>query len=113
MVHRIWSRKKAVSCRGVYTVKLYLDGSLACLKACLVTKGYSQMYSIDYKETFSPMANLTSAYLFIIHQWLLHQLDINNAFLHGILDEDVYMEKSSSFVAQVESGQVCRLSMYI
>jgi len=110
MVHRIWSRKKAVSCRGVYTVKLYPDGSLACLKACLVTKGYSQMYSIDYKETFSPMANLTSAYLFIIHQWLLHQLDINNAFLHGILDEDVYIEKSLDFVAQGESGQVCRLS---
>ena len=62
------------------------------------------MYSIDYQETFSPVAKLTFVRLLIsfvaIHHWSLRQLDIKNAFLHGIPDEDVYMEQPLGFVAQ-------------
>ena len=42
--------EKTVSCHWVYTVKLYPDGSLTCLKACLVAKAYSQIYGIHYHE---------------------------------------------------------------
>ncbi|XP_075076365.1 uncharacterized protein LOC142163017 [Nicotiana tabacum] len=43
------------------------------------------------------------------YDWPLHQLDIKNAFLHGDLQEEVYMEQPPGFVAQGECGKVCRL----
>ena len=79
--------------------------------------GYSQMFGIDYHET-SPAIKLTFVHLVILfvatHHWPLHQLDIKNAFLHGILDEKVYMKQSLGFVAQGEYGRVChrRKSLY-
>ena len=89
--------KQAVSYRWVYNVKLNPDGSLTRLKDYLVARGYSQMYDIDYQEIFSPVAKLTFIHLFILfvstHHWPLHQLDIKNAFLHCILDEEVYIKQ--------------------
>ena len=105
--------KKVIGCRWVFTVKVNLDGSVARLKACLVSKGYAQTYGVDYSDTFSSVAKLTSIQLFIslaaIHGWDLHQLDIKNVFLHGNLAEEVYMEQPPRFDAQGEIGRVCRL----
>ncbi|KAJ9544458.1 hypothetical protein OSB04_024165 [Centaurea solstitialis] len=105
--------KKAIGCKWVFTVKVNPDGSVARLKARLVAKGYAQTYGVDYSETFSPVAKVTSIRLFIslaaTYDWVLHQLDVKNAFLHGDLHEEVYMEQPPGFVAQGESGRVCRL----
>ena len=117
--NRIWNLvhlptgKKAIGCRWVFTVKVNPDGSVARLKARLVAKGYAQTYGLDYSDTFSPVAKMTSVRLFIslaaTHNWDLHQLDIKNAFLHGDLQDKVYMEQPPRFVAQGEIGKVCRL----
>jgi hypothetical protein len=105
--------KKAVGCKWVFTVKVNPDGSIARLKARLVAKGYAQTYGVDYSDTFSPVAKLASVRLFISldasQHWPLHQLDIENAFFHGDLQEEVYMEQPPSFVAQGEYGRVCHL----
>ena len=88
--------KKAIGCRWVFTMKVKIDGSIARLKARLVVKGYAQTYGVDYSNSFSPVAKLTSILLFIS---LVDQLDIKNAFLHGDLAEEVYMEQLLGFVA--------------
>ena len=88
--------KKAIGCHLVFTIKFNPDGPIAWLKACFVAKGYTQTYGMDYSDTFSPIAKMTSVQLFIsltaTYNWDLHQLDIRKAFLHGSLQEEVYME---------------------
>ena len=105
--------KKAIGCKCVFTVKTKADGTVERLKARLVAKGYAQTYGIDYSETFSPVAKLSSVRLFIsmaaTYDWELHQLDVKNAFLNGDLHEEVYMKQPPGFVAQGEDGKVCRL----
>ena len=68
---------------------------------------------MDYSDTFSPIAKLTSIRLFIslaaTHGWDPYQLDIKSVFLNGNILEEVYMEQPPRFVAQGEIGRVCHL----
>ncbi|KAL9273594.1 Retrovirus-related Pol polyprotein from transposon RE1-like protein, partial [Drosera capensis] len=86
-------------------------------KARLVAKGYTQIFGIDYGDTFSPVAKIASVRLFlslaVIHSWPLHQLDIKNAFLHGDLDEEAYMGQPLGFLAQGETSLVCHLKKFL
>ena len=103
--------QSVVGCRWVYKIKTKADGSVERYKVCLVAKGFTQEYGIDYKETFAPVACLTSVRCLIavatIRHWPLYQMDVKNAFLNGDLHEEVYMQPPPSY--QHSGSQVCRL----
>ena len=93
--------QKVIGCKWVYKMKFNSDGTLNRCKAQLVAKGYSQTYGIDYDKTFSPVAKMASIRVFIYLasslNWTLHQMDVNNAFLNGFLNEEVFMEQPEGF----------------
>lgn len=96
--------KNLVSCKWIFKLKRHADGTIARHKARLVARGFSQEYGVDYDETFSPVVRHTTVRLMLElaanFGWKLHQMDVKNAFLHGVLSEEVYMSQPSGFVDQ-------------
>jgi len=82
-------------------------------KARLVAKGFEQQSGIDFTETFSPVIKPSTIRLIlalaVFRNWHIRQLDISNAFLHGNLVEEVYMEQPLGFIDQQHPAYVCKL----
>ena len=80
-----------------------------------MARGYLQQYGLDYKETFSLVVKPTTVRLLLAlavnYGWSLRQLDVSNAFLHGILNEKVYMAQSQGYEDQSYPNHVCLLHM--
>ena len=104
--------QKPIGCHWVFKTKLYLDGIVDRYKACLVAKGYHPIEGVDYFDSFSPVAKSVIVRLFLVMATALsrpiHQLDINNAFLHGFLDEEVYILQPEGYPA-AQLDHVCLL----
>jgi hypothetical protein len=105
--------KRVVGCKWVFTVKQNSEGKVERYKARLVAKGYSQTYGVDYDETFAPVAKMNTIRALISiaanNKWKLYQTDVKNAFLHGDLYEEVYMEIPPGFGSKETEGKVCKL----
>lgn len=82
-------------------------------KARLVDKGFKQRYSIDYEDTFSPVVKSATICLVlslvVSRGWSLRQLDVHNAFLHGVLEEEVYMRQVPGYEDKALPSYVCIL----
>ena len=105
--------RNLIDCKWVYRIKKKSDGTIDRYKARLVAKGFKQMYGIDYEHTFSPVVKAATIRLVlsiaVSRGWSLRQLDVQNVFLHGVLEEEVYMKQPPGFEDKDAPSYVCKL----
>ncbi|CAA7042208.1 unnamed protein product [Microthlaspi erraticum] len=104
--------KTALGCQWVFTIKYKSDGSVERYKARLVVLGNNQIEGEDFGETFAPVVKMNTIRICLevsaAKNWEIHQMDVHNAFLHGDLEEEVFMKLPPGFRTK-DSSQVCRL----
>jgi len=104
---------KVVGSWWVYMIKGIVDDNIERYKARLVARGFTQQKGIDYSETLNPIIKQATVklvfFIVVSRDWKIHQLDIHNAFLNGVLAEEVYMKQPLGFVDFALPSHVCRL----
>jgi len=111
------SNHKPIGCKWIFKKKTDADGDIQTYKARLVAKGFSQIYGVDYDETYSPVAAPKSIRVLLaiaaFYDYEIWQMDVKTAFLNGKLSEDVYMTQPEGFVHPKNSNKVCKLERSI
>ncbi|GJW70144.1 retrovirus-related pol polyprotein from transposon TNT 1-94 [Tanacetum coccineum] len=111
-IEKLPPNKKAIGCKWVYKIKYKSDGTIERFKARLVILGNHQVVGVDYSETFTPVAKMVAVRVFLAivaaKQWELHQMDVHNVFLHGDLEEEVFM-KLPPGLHKGQPGEACKL----
>lgn len=104
--------RKALGNMWLFSDKYDADGNHLLHKARLVVLGNNQIEGDDFNETFAPVAKLTTVRFILkvaaVKNWLVHQMDVSNAFLHGDLDEEIYMKLPQGYKS-ADPNKVCRL----
>nr|GEW04208.1 zinc finger, CCHC-type [Tanacetum cinerariifolium] len=100
-------------CKWIFKRKTKVDGTIDKFKAQLVIQGFRQKERIDYFDTYAPVARITTIRLLlalaVIHNLVIHKMDVKTTFLNGDLDEDVYMKQPKRFVMPSNEHKVCKL----
>ena len=103
--------KKALHNKWVFRLKEEADGKKR-YKARLVVKGFQQVQNIDYSEVFSPVVKMTTIRVLLSivasFNWFLEQMDVKTTFLHGELEEDIYMHQPEGSSSK-DRSLVCKL----
>src|SRR6266404_1876525 len=97
------THKNIVGSKWVYHIKRKADGTIQKYKACLVARGFTQIYGIDYYHTYSPVARLTTICFLLAmaawHDWEIDTFDFNGAYLNGELEDgkEIYMRQPPGY----------------
>jgi len=93
---------KPITSKWIFKRKRKVDGTIERFKARLVIRGFSQKHGIDYFDTYIPVARIATIRVLIalaaIQRLVIHQMDVETAFLNGELEEEVYMKQPEGFV---------------
>ena len=104
---------KTIGVKWVFKTKFNENGEVDKYKARLVAKGYCQQYGIDYAEIFAPVARLDTIRIVISlaaqKAWVIYQLDVKSAFLHGEITEEVFVEQPPGYEQKGHESKVYRL----
>jgi hypothetical protein len=107
------TRRKFFGSKWLFKKKFNAKGKVEKYKARLVAKGYSQVEGIDFGEIFSPVAKLTSIRfllsIVVAFDLEVEQMDVKTTFLHGDLEEEIYMKQPEGFVVKGKKELVCKL----
>jgi hypothetical protein len=105
--------RKPIGSKWVFKKNLNAEGKVEKYKARLVAKGYSQVEGIDFGESFSPIAKLTSIRFLLsvvaAFDFEVEQMDVKTTFLHGDLEEEIYMKQPEGYVVKGKKELVCKL----
>ncbi len=108
------NNRKPISTKWVYKVKYTGTGIVERLKARLVARGFLQKKGVDYEQTYAPVAKMTSMrVLLAIAAWEgfeVEQLDVNSAYLHGLMDTEVFLTQPPGYKDKDNPNLVCRLN---
>ncbi len=103
--------RKPVGCKWVYAFKFDTDGNVIRYKARLVAQGFSQIKGIDFDKTYSPVASMVVARVFLSyvnhHSLYTLQADVKTAYLYGDMEEVIYMKPPQGMI--VPNGNYCRI----
>ncbi|GJT52998.1 retrovirus-related pol polyprotein from transposon TNT 1-94 [Tanacetum coccineum] len=106
--------RKPIGNKWVYKIKRNGDDQVERYRARLVVKGYAQKEGIDFNEIFSPVVRMTTVRVVLAmcatYDLHLEQLDVKTAFLHGNLEEEIYMLQPEGFEQKGKENLVCRLN---
>ncbi|KAA0052835.1 Retrovirus-related Pol polyprotein from transposon TNT 1-94 [Cucumis melo var. makuwa] len=104
---------KIIGIKWVYKTKLKENDKVKKYKACLVVKGYKQEFGVNYKEVFAPVARHDTIRLVVSlaaqNSWPIFQLDVKSTFLHGELQEKVFVDQPLDYVKVKDEHKVYRL----
>ncbi|GJX12657.1 putative RNA-directed DNA polymerase [Tanacetum coccineum] len=102
--------RRPIGCKWIYIIKYKSNGEIERYKSRLVVKGLSQSEGIYYDETFSPVVKISTVRCLIViavkNKLPLFQLNVNNAFLYGDLEEDVYKRIPEGYASKSNENKV-------
>ncbi|HEV7737689.1 MAG TPA: reverse transcriptase domain-containing protein, partial [Chlamydiales bacterium] len=95
--HQVPKGRKIIKSKPCFVRKKDENGKVVRHKVRVVAKGFTQVAGIDFNETFASVARMESMrtllHIGAIQDWEIHQMDVKTAFLHGELEEELYMEQ--------------------